>query len=426
MAIKHLKFLTNSVSGQTSSTSPTSTKSSSSENRSNSNISSQKEKVENFRQDFFRQDLVENESYRLGFKECLSETLRFLVEFEGFSLNQDFIQYPGGQSASPSQNGEMSGNGNGGNGNGGNGNGGNGNGGGFHLTKLVAHLNSHLEGVVESRLKHPQEISCEELNWQRNSQFLPPKSNSFEIKVTTVDEMATESDMPMEESGFELRNMLLPDSKRNIFHSQSAEEMSNRREMVESPVLSTSSQSKGSYKKEIKDRFLRMRVESTIETSAADVSTGNRQDRQNLEKTNNDGTASSFFSSASSSSGSSNGSLSSNSSTSSFPVFHPNNRGRSYSVNTYGPLCARSVGNEVHEQKEGNNLNNVSSTISIFGFALHPSRSFYIPFHSKTTNLHETLTNSMIRDSNPSTIDQNVRNFYPISINVKFDSLPDL
>lgn len=414
MAIKHLKFLTNSVSGLTSSTSSTSTQSSSSENRSNgnSNISSQKEKA-NFRHDFFRQDLVENESYRLGFKECLSETLRFLVEFEGFSLNQDFIQYPGSQSASPSQNGELSGSGNGG---------------GFHLTKLVAHLNSHLEGIVESRLKHPQEISCKELNWQRNSQFLPPKSNSFEIKVTTADEMATESDMPMEESGFELRNMLLPDSKRNLFHSQSTEEMSNRREMVESPVLSTSSQSKGSYKKEIKDRFLRMRVESTIETSGTETSTGNTQDRQNLEKTNNDGAAgstSTFFSSASSSSGSSNGSLSSNSSTSSFPVFHPNNRGRSYSMNTYG-LCAPNVLNEVHEQKEGNNLNNVSSAISIFGFALHPSRSYYIPFHSKTTNLHETLTNSMMRECNPSTIDQNVRNLYPISINVKFDSLPDL
>ena len=410
MAIKHLKFLTNSVSELTSSTSPISTQSSSSENRSNgnSNISFQKEKVVNF-----RQDLVENESYRLGFKECLSETLRFLVEFEGFSLNQDFIQYPGGQSASPSQN-EMSGSGNGG-------------GGGFHLTKLVAHLNSHLEGVVESRLKHPQEMSCEELNWRRSTQFLPPKSSSFEIKVTTADEMATESDMPMEESGYELRNMLLPDSKRNLFHSQSTEEMSSRREMVESPVLSTSSQSKGSYKKEIKDRFLRMRVESTIGTSAADVSTGNTQDRQNLEKTNNDGTAgSTFFSSASSSSGSSNGSLSSNSSTSSFPVFHPNNRGRSYSMNTYGSLCARSVVNEVHEQKEGNNLNNVSSAISIFGFALHPSRSYYIPFHSKTTNLHETLTNGMIHQCNPTTIDQNVRNLYPISINVKFDSLPDI
>ena len=264
MAIKHLKFLTSSVSGATSSTSPTSTQSSCSENQSNrnSNMSFQKEKVVNF-----RQDLVENESYRLGFKECLSETLRFLVEFEGFSLNQDFVQYPGGQSASPSQNGEISGPGNGG--------------GGFHLTKLVAHLNSHLEGVVESRLKHPQEVSCEELNWQRNTQFLPPK-NSFEIKVTTADEMGTESDMPMEESGYELRNMLLPDSKRNLFHSQSTEEMSSRREMVESPVLSTSSQSKGSYKKEIKDRFLRMRVESTIEASAADTSTGNIQDRPKL------------------------------------------------------------------------------------------------------------------------------------------------
>lgn len=354
----------------------------------------------------FRPDVAENESYRLGFKECLSETLRFLVEFEGFSLNQDFVQYPGGQT-SPPQNGEAPIIGS------------NGGGGGFHLTKLVAHLNNHLDGVVESRLKHPQEMSME--NWHRN-QFVPSKP--FEIKVTTAEDVGSEADMPMEESGYDLRNMLLPETKRNIFQQNSAEEMSARRDLMESPVLSTSSQSKGSYKKEIKDRFLRMRVEPNESTNDGQVV---NQERSNMDKPADgpNGSSSTFFSSsASSSSGSSNGSLSSNSSTSSFPVFHPNNRGRSYSVNTYGPLCTRNVLNDIQELKKRNNQS--ASAISIFGFALHPSKSYYIPFHSKTSNLHETLTNALLNECNSSTIDQSLRNLYPVSINVKFDSVSDV
>ena len=297
MAIKHLKFLTNSLTNLASSSSPSSNSSSENKLNINSNVTfnNQKEKIA-----VNCPVVVENESYQLGFKECLSETLRFLVEFEGFSLNQDFVQYPGSQSASPPQNGEtqlQSSNGNGGGGGGGGG-------GGFHLTKLVAHLDSHLDRVVESRLKHPQEISLEALNWPR-SQFLPSTNSPFEIKVTTAEEMGNESDMPMEESGFELRNMLLPDSKRNPFQRSSNEEMGIRREMVESPLLSISSQSKGSYKKEIKDRFLRMRVQSGVGTN--DAFSGN-QERTNAEKPNYDpsGSTSTFFSSsASSSSGSS-------------------------------------------------------------------------------------------------------------------------
>lgn len=410
MAIKHLKFLTSSLTNlvsSNSSSSPSSSSENKSQKTSNITFNNKKEKIANF-----RPDVVENESYQLGFKECLSETLRFLVEFEGFSLNQDFVQYPGNQSTSPPQNGEslQSSNGSGGGG-----------GGGFHLTKLVAHLNSHLDRVVESRLKHPQEISSmEDTNWPRN-QFPPPKNSPFEIKVTSADEMGNESDMPMDESSYELRNMLVPDSKRNLFQRSSNDEMSIRRELMGSPVLSTSSQSKGSYKKEIKDRFLRMRVQSGAGTN--DNSPCNQDQPSNTDKPSDgpNGSTSTFFSSsASSSSGSSNGSLSSHSSMSSFPVFHPNNRGRSYSVNTYGPLSAKSVLTEIHEQKE-RNLSN--SAISIFGFALHPSRSYYIPFHSKTTNLHETLTNALLNECNSSTIDQNLRNLYPVSVNVKFDSV---
>lgn len=406
MAIKHLKFLTNSLAGLASANSA----SSSSEHKPNG---SQPFQNQNDKTGIrcFRPDVVENESYQLGFKECLSETLRFLVEFEGFSLNRDFVQYPGSQSCSPPQPGDtpvshVTLNGNGG--------------GGFHLTKLVSHLNSHLERVVESRLKHPQEMR--EINWTPN-QFVVPNNNSFEIKVTKAEEIYVESDIQMDDSGCELRNMLLPDSKKNLFPQNSSEEMNLRREMVESPVLSVSSQSKGSYKKEIKDRFLRMRVEPVNEVNTNDGSGGN-QDRSNKNGDGPTGSTSTFFSSsASSSSGSSNGSLSSNSSTSSFPVFHPNNRGRSYSANTYGPICTKNVLQEIQEQKE---RNFPSSPISVFGFALHPSRSYYIPFHSKTTNLHESLTNALLEGCDSSNIDLNLRNLYPVSINVKFDSVSEL
>lgn len=407
MAIRHLKFLTNSLTGLASSNSAAPSQHSPDiKSNNNHTFQNQNDKMANRS---FRPDVVENESYQLGFKECLSETLRFLVEFEGFSLNQDFVQYPGSQSCSPPQPTDKSvahTNGSGGGG------------GGFHLTKLVAHLNSHLERVVESRLKHPQEMS--DMTWSPN-QFSALKNNSFEIKVTTAEEINVESDTQMDDSGYELRQMLLPDSKKNPFPQNSTEEMNLRRDMVESPVLSVSSQSKGSYKKEIKDRFLRMRVESGNEVN--DGSGGN-QDRSNKIGDGPTGSVSTFFSSsASSSSGSSNGSLSSNSSTSSFPVFHPNNRGRSYSVNTYGPLCTKNVLQEIQEQKE---RSFPSSPISVFGFALHPSRSYYIPFHSKTTNLHESLTNALLEGCNSSNIDQNLRNLYPVSISVKFDSNSEL